>query len=190
MLISCEKEKATPQESAKIFLDVTFKNDKTNIDKIGLTEKDYASFRKEIEDGIMQGIAEGNTDSSIITDEIKNNLKADFIKGFSKIDYKVNTISTDKDTAEVEVKVRGFDMKKIIDNSMAKMKEEVNKNPSMTEKQIYQSAFKMIGEDIAKGTLVQEPKSVKLTLTKKDNVWLPESETNYSDDMLSAIMSE
>lgn len=81
-------------------------------------------------------------------------------------------------------------MKKIIDNSMAKMKEEVNKNPSMTEKQIYQSAFKMIGEDIAKGTLVQEPKSVKLTLTKKDNVWLPESETNYSDDMLSAIMSE
>lgn len=53
MLISCEKEKATPQESAKIFLDVTFKNDKTNIDKIGLTEKDYASFRKEIEDGIM-----------------------------------------------------------------------------------------------------------------------------------------
>lgn len=190
MLISCAKEKATPEESAKIFLDVTFKNDKTNISKIGLTEKDYDSFRKEIENGIMQGIAEGDIDSSIMTDEIKNNLKADLIKGFSKIDYKVNPISTDKNTAEVEVKVRGFDMKKIFDDSTKKVQEEVNKNPSITEKEIYQSVFKLMGEEIAKGTLVQEPKSVDVTLTKKGNVWLPESEKNYSEDILSAIMPE
>nr|WP_242964496.1 hypothetical protein [Clostridium beijerinckii] len=41
MLVCCGT-KATPEESAKIFLDLLLKDDKTNMDKIGMKEEDYS----------------------------------------------------------------------------------------------------------------------------------------------------
>lgn len=173
ILTSCGKPKTTPEESAKIFLNVLLKGDKTNMDKIGMKEEDYTKFRTTVENELMKGFSSVGVDSSILTDKVKTDLKNDILKGLSKLEYEVVPVSTDKDTAKVQVKIKGFDMKKITETSQEKLKAEYAANPSMTQKEIYQSSFKLVGEGIANGIVVKEPKSVTLTLTKKDNIWLP-----------------
>jgi hypothetical protein len=61
--------------------------------------------------------------------------------------------------------------------------EKVLANPSMSEKEIYQEAFKIIGEAIAAGTVKDQPKSVTISLTKEGNLWVP------SEDDVKNIMT-
>jgi len=182
MLVSCGT-KATPEESAKIFLDVLLKDDKTNMDKIGLKEEDYTKFKKEKEDELMKGFSSAGVDESILTDEIKTTLKDNIFKGLLSLKYEVTPVSTEKDTAKVNVKISVFDMDKIVKDGQAKIMEKVIANPSMTEKEIYKESFKVIGDAIAAGTVKTEPKTVEITLTKQSNVWLP------NDDDIEKIMS-
>lgn len=183
MLISCGSPKTSPEESVKIFLDVVLKDDKTNMDKIGIDEEDYNKFKKEKEDEMMKGFEGSGLDSSILTDEIKTNLKNDILKGFTTLSYEVTPISTEKDTAKVEVKIKSFDMEKISTESQNKIIEKVTANPSMTEKEVYKETFNLIGSAMAAGTVKQDPKTVTMTLTQQDNVWVP------NDSDIEAIMS-
>lgn len=183
MLVACGGPKTPPEESAKIFLDVILKDDKTNMAKIGINEEEYTKFKKEKEDEMMKGFEGAGLNSSILTDEIKTNLKNDILKGFTTLSYEVTPVSTEKNTAKVEVKIKSFDMEKITTESQNKIMEKVTANPSMTEKEIYKETFKLIGSGIAAGTVKQDPKTVTMTLTQQDDVWVP------NDDDIVAIMS-
>lgn len=172
MLVGCGT-KATPEESAKIFLDLLLKDDKTNMDKIGMKEEDYTEFRSSFDDGMMMALGNSGLDESILTDDIKNSFKKDIITGLTKVEYEVVSASTDKDTSKVQVKIKGFDMKKITENGQSEIMKKVTENPSMTEQQIYTEAFKLIGGSMASGILKEEPQTVTITLTKKGGAWLP-----------------
>lgn len=187
MLISCGEPKTSPEESAKVFLDVVLKDDKTNMSKIGMEEEDYTKFKKEKEDAMMKSFESSGLDSSILTDEIKTKFKNDIIKGFTTLTYEVAPVSTDKDTAKVDVKIKYFDMEKISTDTQNKIIKEATDNPNMTEKEIYTESFKFIGEGIAAGTVKQDLKTVTMTLSKTDNnVWLPNDAD--IDAIMSAIM--
>lgn len=173
MLVGCEGPKTSPKESAEIFLDVLLKGDKTDMEKIDINEEKYTEFRKVLEEGIMEGFSYTEIDNSILTDEVRNTFKDNMIKGLSKVEYEVVSDSTDRNISKAEVKIRGFDMKKISSDVQEKIQAEVTANPLMKEKEIFQSSFKYIGEEIAAGTIVSEPNSMTLTLTKENNVWLP-----------------
>lgn len=186
MLVACGSPKTSPEESTKIFLNVLLKNDKTNMDKIGLKENDYTNFRKEFEDGMTQGFSSSGLDEKILTDEIKNNFKNDILKGLTKLEYQVTLVSKEKKTAKVEVKIKGFDLKKISTDSATKLKEEYSANPTMTQEEIYQESFKLVGKGIADGILTQDEKTVTLTLTNENNTWMPGE--NDITALVAAIM--
>lgn len=173
MLIGCGGPKTSPEDSAKIFLDVLLKDDKTNMDKIGMTEEDYTKFRSELESGMMEGFASTGLDESVITDEVKNQLKSDLLTGLSKLEYEVSTSTTEKDTAKVEVKIKPFDLTKVSTDAQKKLEADFTANPSMTQADIFKASFKYVGEGIAAGTVKDEAKPVTFTLTKESNVWLP-----------------
>ena len=122
MLIGCGGPKTSPEDSAKIFLDVLLKDDKTNMEKIGMKEEDYTKFRSELESGMMEGFASTGLDESVITDEVKNQLKSDLLTGLSKLEYEVSTSTTEKDTAKVEVKIKPFDLTKVSTDAQKKIR--------------------------------------------------------------------
>lgn len=186
VLVACGEPKTSPEESTKIFLNVLLKNDKANMDKIGLKEEDYTKFRKEFEDGMTQGFSSSGLDEKILTEEVKASFKNDILKGLGKLDYEVTLVSKEKETAKVEVKIKGFDLKKISTDSTAKLQEQYLANPSMTETQIYQESFKLIGKGIADGVLTQDTKTVTMTLTNEDNTWIPGE--NDITALVTAIM--
>jgi hypothetical protein len=173
MLVGCGEPKTSPEESTKIFLNVLLKNDKTNMDKIGLKEEDYTQFRKEFEDGMTQGFTSSGVDEKVLTEEVKTNFKNDILNGLTKLDYKVTLVSNDKKTAKVEVKIKGFDLQKISTDAQTKLQEQYLANPSMTQTEMYQQSFKLIGKGIADGILTQDEKTVTMTLTNENNTWIP-----------------
>lgn len=173
ILVGCGEPKTSPEESTKIFLNILLKNDKSNMDKIGLKEEDYTEFRKEFENGMTQGFSSSGVDEKVLTEEVKTNFKNDLLNGLTKLDYKVTLVSKDKKTAKVEVKIKGFDLKKISTDAQAKLQQQYLANPSMTQTEIYQQSFKLIGKGIADGVLTQDEKTVTMTLTNKNNTWVP-----------------
>lgn len=187
MLISCGM-KATPEESAKIYFNALLKDDRTGIDKIGMKEEDIDKIKKDDEDKIMQFFAASGLGSDIVTDDVKNNFKDNILKGISKADFEVAPDSADKETAKVNVKVKVFDMDKIVKDAQDKITGEYLANPSMSQNDVLQESFKIIGEALAEGTFKDDTKTVSITLNKKDNVWQPDD--NAKADVLNAIIGQ
>lgn len=186
LIISCGGPKTTPEESGKIFLDVVLKDDKTNIDKIGMSEEDYNKFKQEKENQMIKGFESGIVDKSILTDEITTQFKNDILKGLSTLKYEVTPVKEEKDTATVEVKIQSFDIAKISADAQSAIINDVTNNPNITEKEIYAESFKLVGAAIAAGTVKEDTKKVTLTLTKHDNVWLPNDNDIFT--LIAAIM--
>jgi hypothetical protein len=178
-LTSCSAPKSTPEETTKVVLDILLKDDKSNISKIGLTDKYYKEIRDDVDTGIdkgfEQGLATGGVDKSVLTDDLKKELKKDILTGLSKIQYDVTKVSEDKKSAKVQIKAKGFDMNKIVETSKPKLLEKIKANKAMTEKEVYQESLKLAGEGMANGILVDTPKTYDLNLTKESNVWVPNS---------------
>lgn len=186
MVISCSKPKLTPEESTQIFLDMILKDDKSRMDKIGMTEEEYKSFREELENGLSEGMTQ-STVGDLVTDEAKDNLKKDILTGLGKLEYEVVPVSTDKNTAKVEVKMKGFDFNKIIQDATEKIQTQYLANPSMTQDELMLESCKLIGAGLANGTLVEEPKSITFSLTKEDSIWVPAE--NDIIALMTTIMS-
>lgn len=187
MLISCGSPKTSPEENAKIFLDIVLKDDKTNMEKIGVKEEDYTTYKKIQEDTLMGELKTSGIDSSILTDEIISNLKDNILKGMSKLEYEIIPVSTDKDIAVVNVKINCFSLKEITTSSQAKLIEIVTTNPSMTEAQIYQELFEIVGEKFAEGPVKEDTTTVTVNLTKINNTWVPDD--TFANDVSKVIIS-
>ncbi len=187
MLISCGT-KATPEESGKIYLNALLKEDKTGIDKIGMKDDDFAKLKKDEEDDIMSFFASSGLGSSIATDDVKNAFKDNIFKGMAKADFEVTPDSADKTTAKVNVKIKVFDMDKITKDAQSKLTEEYLANPSMSQKDLLQESFKIVGQALADGTFKDDTKTVSITLNKKDNVWQPDD--NAKTVVLNAMVGK
>ncbi|NSB46119.1 hypothetical protein B0P06_005890 [Clostridium saccharoperbutylacetonicum] len=135
MLISCGGLKVTAEESAKIFLNVLLKNDKTNMDKIGFTEDNYNKLVKDKEDKLMKSFTGDNIDKSVITDEVKAKFKDSLIKGLANISYELKQTSADKKVEKFDLKIKIFDMKKIFADAQNKANADINSNPGMTKEE-------------------------------------------------------
>lgn len=181
-----ENKAVAPDESMRIVLDLIFKDDNSQAEKLNINEKEYEDKREIFEESLMLGMNIGaakNDAEEIITDEIKENLCADIIEGFKKVEYTIETISEDGDTAEVKVSIKGFDMEKIYEDTMSEVMVEASKNPNISEEEIYNLVFEYMGDQIAEGVLVDEAEELTITVNKKDNYWIP------SDSDLTELMS-
>lgn len=187
MLISCGT-KATPEESAKIYLNALLKEDKTNIDKIGMKDDDFAKLKKDEEDDIMNFFASSGLGSSVATDDIKNTFRDNIFKGIAKADFEVTPDSADKATAKVNVKVKVFDMDKITKDAQSKLTKEYLANPSMSKQDLMKESLNIVGQSIADGTFKDDTKTVSITLNKKDNVWQPDD--NAKTVVLNAMFGK
>jgi hypothetical protein len=185
-IIACGEPKTPPDESAKIFLNILLKNDKTNMDRIGLKEEEYAELRKEFEDYMTQGFSSSGIDEKVLTEEVKTNFQNDIIKGLSKVDYIVTLVSKDKKTAKVEVKIKGFDLQKISTDAQTKLQQQFLANPSMTQSEKYKELFNLIGKGIADGVLTEDEKTITMTLKNENNTWVPDK--NDSIAIVTSIM--
>lgn len=185
-IVACGEPKTPPDESAKIFLNILLKNDKTNMDKIGLKEDEYAELRKEFEDYMTQGFSSSGIDEKVLTEEVKTNFQNDIIKGLTKVEYKVTLVSKDKKTAKVEVKIKGFDLQKISTDAQTKLQEQYLANPSMTQSEKYKELFNLIGKGIADGILTEDEKTIIMKLANENNTWAPDK--NDSIAIVTSIM--
>ncbi|QLY78027.1 DUF5105 domain-containing protein [Clostridium intestinale] len=176
-IVSCSKieskPKATPEETTKIYLDVLLKNDASNIDKLKLSADDSEQIRAGIEKAFLAGVSDSNNKDISISEETKNNFVKDFVACLSKVEYEVSPISSEKDNARVEIKVKAYDFKKIGADSINFAKEEYLANQSMTEQQLMELLLKKIGSDLANGTLSATPISIEFYLTLEDDIWVP-----------------
>lgn len=185
-IIACGEPKTPPDECAKIFLNILLKNDKTNMDRIGLKEEEYTELRKEFEDYMTQGFSSSGIDEKVLTEEVKTNFQNDIIKGLTKVEYIVTLVSKDEKTAKVEVKIKGFDLQKISTDAQTKLQEEVHANPSMAQSEKYKELFNIIGKGIADGILTEDEKTITMTLKNENNTWVPDK--NDSIAIVTAIM--
>ena len=185
-IVACGEPRTPPDESANIFLNILLKNDKTNMDKIGLKEDEYAELRKEFEDYMTQGFSSSGIDEKVLTEEVKTNFQNDIIKGLTKVEYKVTLVSKDKKTAKVEVKIKGFDLQKISTDAQTKLQEQYLANPSMTQSEKYKELFNLIGKGIADGILTEDEDTITMVLTNENNTWVPDKNDGIA--IVTAIM--
>jgi 5-bromo-4-chloroindolyl phosphate hydrolysis protein len=175
---SCSKEKtitpkATPEETAKIYLDMSLKNDKSNIDKIGLSDEEYEKIKNELDEELVKQLSEVNTEGAKISEEIQSSFRKEIFAGLSKVEYEVLPKSLEEDNARVEIKIKGFDMNKIIADSTEKVKGEYSANPAMTDEELMNSFIKAYGSYLANGTLAETATSLEFYMTLENDIWVP-----------------
>ena len=183
MLISCGV-KSTPEESTYIYLNALLKADNSRIGNIGMKEDEFDKLRKDVGERLINFFVLSGIGS--VSDETKNNFKDNVFQGISKVDYEVTLGSVDKDTAKVNVKLKVFDIDKITNYSQSKIKEEFTANPAISEKDILQEFFKIVGQAFADGTFKEESKTIEVTLNKKNDIWIQDD--NAEGDILNAIV--
>ena len=170
MFIGCGGPKITPEESANIALEIIFKGDNSNLDKVGITQEEFNDIRKSMEDSMMSVF-----DSSGISlkDETKTNLLNSFLEGMKKVEYEVSTTSEDKKQAIVEVKLKGMDMTKISQDLTADVQAYASQNPQLTQEELIEYTFTKEAELIKNAPIKDEAKSINITFTNENNIWTP-----------------
>lgn len=176
MLIACGGSKVSAEESAKIFLNVLLKNDKTNMDKIGFTEDSYNKLVQAKEDKLMKSFTGDNVDKSVITDEVKAKFKESLIKGLSNLSYEIKQTSADKKVEKFDLKLKVFDMDKIFKDAQNKAIADYTNNPNMTKEEVQKKLLEYICDSIAAGTAKAEPQTISLIFTKGEKTWEPMEE--------------
>lgn len=176
MLIACGGPKVSAEESAKIFLNVLLKNDKTNMDKIGFTEDSYNKLVQAKEDKLMKSFTGDNVDKSVITDEVKAKFKESLIKGLSNISYEIKQTSTDKKVEKFDLKLKVFDMDKIFKDAQNKAIADYTNNPNMSREEVQKKLLEYICDSIAAGTAKAETQTISLIFTKGEKTWEPMEE--------------
>lgn len=185
MFIGCGGPKITPEESTNIVLEIIFKGDNSNLDKVGITQEEFNDIRKSMEDSMMSAF-----DSSGISlkDETKTNLLNSILEGMKKVEYEVSTTSEDKKQATVEVKVKGIDMTKISQDLTADVKAYASQNPQLTQEELMEYTFTKEAELIKNAPIKDEAKSINITFTNENNIWTPnESDMQKLGAMVAAF---
>lgn len=184
MIVGCGGPKTTPEEAVKIQLDVMMKADKSQIDKINMTEEEFNSKRNELEESFVKQL--GGT-SYNLSDEDINNIKDAFLVGLSKVSYEVEESKIDKDSATVNVKIKGIDFKAIMNNAQAKLVEKIQADPSLATDQnkAMKESFALMAEEFKNAPIVDDARDVEFKLTKEKNVWVV-SDASFAD-LVSAL---
>ena len=184
MIVGCGGPKTTPEDAVKIQLDVMMKADKSQIDKINMTEEEFNSKRNELEESFVKQL--GGT-SYNLSDEDINNIKDAFLVGLSKVSYEVEESKIDKDSATVNVKIKGIDFKAIMNNAQAKLVEKIQADPSLATDQnkAMKESFALMAEEFKNAPIVDDARDVEFKLTKEKNVWVV-SDASFAD-LVSAL---
>ena len=184
MIVGCGGPKTTPEEAVKIQLDVMMKADKSQIDKINMTEEEFNSKRNELEESYVKQL--GGT-SYNLSDEDINNIKEALLEGLSKVSYEVEESKIDKDSATVNVKIKGIDFKAIMNNAQAKLVEKIQADPSLATDQnkAMKESFALMAEEFKNAPIVDDARDVEFKLTKEKNVWVV-SDASFAD-LVSAL---
>lgn len=170
IIIGCGEPKITPEESSNIVLDIIFKGDNSKLDSVGMTQEEFEDIRTEFEDSIISGF---NSTGVSIKDETKTNLLNSLVEGMKKVEYESTTVSNDKKTATVEVKIKPLDLKKIKEELTADVKTYVSNNPGMTQSEVLDYTLNKEAELIRNGYIKEEAVSISMTLTNEGNMWIP-----------------
>lgn len=174
MMIGCGQPKVTPEEAVKIELDVVLKADKSQIDKINMTEDEYNDLRDEIDSACVEAF--GGRAFSSVTEEEKTQIKEAFLAGLSNITYEVGEAKVDKDTASVNISVKGMDFYTIMNNVQNRVMEKAKADPSLAADQnrAMSETIAIMCDEIKNTPVVDDAKDVEFTLTldKDKNAWI------------------
>ncbi|GAA0077886.1 hypothetical protein UT300005_22640 [Clostridium sp. CTA-5] len=176
MIVSSKENKKvceTPEKSIEIFLDVVLKDKKDEMSKIGITEEDYEQIKEELKSELTEdanSIFSINKD--VITEEIVSLLNKSIISGISKVDYEANQISQTKSKAEVELSIRGLDLKEIIQKTEDEfIQSQSKKSSTLSQSEMTQEIFKIWAKYLEEGIIVDNPTLIKVTLTRNGDYW-------------------
>ncbi|MDS0528355.1 DUF5105 domain-containing protein [Clostridium sp. SHJSY1] len=177
----------SPEESAKIYLDVIFKADKSNIKKIGINEEDYNVLRKKEEDILMTQLQNSSLACVLSNPEkYKHIFLNNIMNGLSQLKYEVKLVSTSNDTAKITIKTNYFELREIIKEGQEKMSEKSKNMISMTSDEMISESYKIVEEEFKKGPKEGTDATVTVCMVKKNNVWVPDE--NFTRDVCEIIL--
>lgn len=184
MLVGCGGPKITPDESATIVLDIILKGDNSKLDSVKMTQEEFDKVRKSMEDAMMTQFDSAGVS---LKDETKTNLLNAILEAMKKVTYEVKTTSEEKEQATVEVSIKGIDIKKVSEELQADVTKYATENPTITQDELFDYTFNKEAELIKNGSLAETPKTITMTLTKQDNVWVPNESDMFK--IGTAVMS-
>lgn len=173
-----------PDESATIVLDIILKGDNSKLDSVKMTQEEFDKVRKSMEDAMMTQFDSAGVS---LKDETKTNLLNAILEAMKKVTYEVKTTSEEKEQATVEVSIKGIDIKKVSEELQADVTKYVTENPTITQDELFDYTFNKEAELIKNGSLAETPKTITMTLTKQDNVWVPNESDMFK--IGTAVMS-
>lgn len=175
--ISMREFNKSPEESGKIYLDVIFKGDKSNIEKVGINGEDYAALKKNKEDILMAQLQISPLACVLIDSEKYNHAFLNNItSGLSKLEYDVIPVSISNNAAKVNVKINYFELSKIMKEGQEKMSGKIKDNPYMNRTEMITETYKTVEEEFNKGPSEGNKATITVNLVKKNNLWIPDDD--------------
>lgn len=184
MFVGCGGPKVAANESAQIILDILLKADNSRIGDVKMTQEQFEESRKAIEGSVAQmpaGVQLGESSNAMQV------LSEAILEGMTKIEYETTLVSEDKESATVELKIKGFDMDKVNAELTPLIQEYYTANPSITETELMEYILVKEAELIKQGYIKTTPDTLTFKFTVQDNVWLPE-DSNFIVKIQQAII--
>ncbi len=172
VMIGCGGPKLTPDQSAKIVLDILLKGDNSQIAEIGMTQEEFEECRQKMEQSMEEAMTQ--TGGSMISDESKKLLLDGILEGLTKMEYTTKLVSEEKDTATVEISIKSFDMAEIQNKLTEEVQTYYTSNPSATQSELFDFTFQKEAELMKAGTFKSEPTTITVSLSSDGKVWAPD----------------
>ena len=171
VMIGCGGPKLTPDQSAKIVLDILLKGDNSQIAEIGMSQDEFDQVRKAMDDQMEALITQLGRAS--ISEDNKKVLQESFFESIKKVEYTTKLVSEEKNTATVELSIKPVDMTALATQLMDEAKNYATANPTATQKEASEFVIQKFAELLKSAPLKSEETKIIINLSSDGKVWMP-----------------
>lgn len=177
VMAGCGQPKSTPEEAALIFCNAGIKMDFTGVEKIGITKDDQTKLMEMRKQALKKNAVEILKEWDIKNPKLAGDLAEALGKINSKIEFKTELVSKEKNSAIVKVSVRTIDGEKFVDEVINPALESEAFTKTVGEMSRANFIAQTFSKNVDKVTLVKEAKTfeAKLTLDEKSGHWHPDN---------------
>lgn len=194
MFSGCSK-KVTAQESAQVLWDINVKYDTSNVSKLNAKEEEVqASLEKNKN---QEKINLKNTYKAAgitVTDEQIDQIYTAVVEAVGKTTVKVEELSNDGQAAEIKYITTYIDEaaldKKASDEAFSNVQAlNINSQKEAMEK-LSEVYIDNLLNELKNVTISGETKEKVYKFVKKDNIWLPEDQEKFAEDITKLVTNQ
>lgn len=194
LVIGC-KPKVPADQSAKYLFNFLIKGDKTGLSKMGAPEKDIDNVSKKQKEEYITQLKTGFTSQGLtVSDEQVQDVYKAFMTALKRMSVDAEIVSQKDKTAQVKVQTSYCNLSEL---SVKAATDATNKykNSGITDRQKLMSKLtnefiKNLISELEKAKPASDKKEKTFKFVVKDNVWMPESSTDYCVGIMQMISGQ